>query len=109
MLCIYMKLCTVLRKAKQDDSELLVGLLPLSSVQEKVGTFSSTNLQIAILVVVFVYFSADCEQSLFFFRFNEGRARASVRRHDKRGRLKPSCACSHALSPRRKKERLLVV
>ena len=110
MLCIYMKLCTVLRKAKQDDSELLVGLLPLSSVREKVGTFSSTNLHVAIFGCChFVYFSADCEQSLFFFRFNEGRARASVRRHDKRGRLKPSCACSHALSPRRKKERLLVV
>ena len=53
MLCIYMKLCTVLRKAKQDDSELLVGLLPLSSVQEKVGTSSSTNLHIAIVVCCF--------------------------------------------------------
>ena len=43
------------------------------------GTFSSTNLQIAILVVVFVYFSADYEQSPILFRFSEGRARASVR------------------------------
>lgn len=83
MLCIYIQLCTLLRKAKQDDSELLVGLLPLSSVREKVGTFSSTNLHVAIFGCChFVYFSADCEQSLFFFRFNEGRARASVRRHE---------------------------
>ena len=109
ILCIHILLCTVLRKAKQDDSEFLVGLLPFQV--EKVGWehFHQLICILSFLVVVFVYFSADCEQSLFFFRFNEGRARASVRRHDKRGRLKPSCACSHALSPRRKKERLLVV
>ena len=67
MLCIYMKLCTVLRKAKQDDSELLVGLLPLSSVQEKVGTFSSTNLHIAIFGCCFcLLFRRLRAVSLFF-------------------------------------------
>ena len=71
--------------------------------EKKWEHFHQLICMLPISVVVFVYFSADCEQSLFFFRFNEGRARASVRRHDKRGRLKPSCACSHARSPRRKK------
>ena len=35
MLCIYIQLCTVLRKAKQDDSELLVGLLPFQVFEKK--------------------------------------------------------------------------
>ena len=35
ILCIHILLCTVLRKAKQDDSEFLVGLLPFQV--EKVG------------------------------------------------------------------------
>ena len=91
MLCIYIQLCTVLRKAKQDDCELLVGLLP-PRVREKVKTLSSTNLHVAIFGSCFCllfrypanrvsfveapllagYFSADCEQSLSFFRFSEG-------------------------------------
>ena len=28
------------------------------------------------LIIVLVVFNVDCEQSLFFFRFNEGSARA---------------------------------
>ena len=35
MLCIYIQLCTVLRKAKQDDSEFLVGLLPFQVFEKK--------------------------------------------------------------------------
>ena len=35
MLCFYIQLCTVLRKAKQDDSELLVGLLPFQVFEKK--------------------------------------------------------------------------
>lgn len=35
VLCIYMLLCTVLRKVKQDNSELLVGLLPFQVSEKK--------------------------------------------------------------------------
>ena len=35
MLCIYIQLCIILRKAKQDDSELLVGLLSFQVFEKK--------------------------------------------------------------------------
>ena len=61
MLCIYMKLCTVLRKAKQDDSEFLVGLLPFQVSEKKWEHLHQLICILQLLFVVFVYFSVDCE------------------------------------------------
>lgn len=56
----------MLRKAKQDDSELLVGLLPLQVFEKKWEHFHQLICMLPFLVVVFVYFSADCESLPFF-------------------------------------------
>ena len=61
MLCIYIQLCTVLRKAKQDDSELLVGLLPFQVFEKKWEHFHQLICMLPFLVVVFVYFSATLQ------------------------------------------------
>ena len=104
MLCIYIQLCTVLRKAKQDDSELLEGLLPFQVSEKKWEHLHQSICMLPFLVVVFVYFFVDREQSLFFFRFSGGSARASEGRHDKRGRLKPSVTRVLLGSPRKKRD-----
>ena len=56
MLCIYIQLCTVLRKAKQDDSELLEGLLPFQVSEKKWEHLHQSICMLPFLVVVFVYF-----------------------------------------------------
>ena len=61
MLCFYIQLCTVLRKAKQDDSELLVGLLPFQVFEKKWEHFHQLICMLPFLVVVFVYFSATLQ------------------------------------------------
>ena len=61
MLCIYIQLCTVLRKAKQDDSELLVGLLPFQVFEKKWEHFHQLICMLPFLAVVFVYFSATLQ------------------------------------------------
>ena len=74
MLCIYIQLCTVLRKAKQDDCELLVGLLP-PRVREKVKTLSSTNLHVAIFGSCFCLLFRYPDRSFQISREEEGTSR----------------------------------
>ena len=46
----------MLRKAKQDDSELLVGLLPFQVSEKKWEHLHQSICMLPFLVVVFVYF-----------------------------------------------------
>ena len=101
MLCIYIQLCTVLRKAKQDDSELLVGLLPFQVFEKKWEHFHQLICILPFWLLFLFTFPQIASSLPFFSDFSEI--------NDKRGRLKTPCACSHARSPRRKKGKLLVV
>ena len=68
-------------------------------------TSSSINLHVAIFGCCFcLFFRRPRAESLFFFRFSGGSARASKRRHDKRGRLKPSVTRVLLGSPRKKRD-----
>ena len=64
MLCIYIQLCTVLRKAKQDDSELLVGLLPFQVFEKKWEHFHQLICMLPFLVVVILFTFPQTASSL---------------------------------------------
>ena len=105
MLCIYIQLCTVLRKAKQDDSELLMKACCLFKCPRKSGNTFINQFACCHFWLLFLFiFLVDREQFLFFFRFSGGSARASERRHDKRGRLKPSVTRVLLGGPRKKRD-----
>ena len=53
-------------------------LVAFSSVREKVGTFSSTNLHVAIFCCCFCLLFRRLRAVSLFFRFSEGRTRVSV-------------------------------